>query len=107
MFWWGHFFSLTLQLSGRYKQQFEKRIADSVEVMNKEGYYICTGDDPWEHHFENSNYSPLADCNSRLLQEQLGKPFIKLAIKIPVQEWELAGIFLTGRFQEISKLLGG
>src|SRR5215470_1613424 len=39
MFWWGHFFSTTLHLSGQYKERYADRIAVSYEALCKNEYY--------------------------------------------------------------------
>src|SRR5688572_11448321 len=40
MFWWGHFFSMTLHLSGRYKKQYERQILRSYTRL-KEKEFSC------------------------------------------------------------------
>src|SRR6476620_4487797 len=40
MFWWGHFFSSTLQLSGDLKAKNIKAIEASYDLLADQGYYI-------------------------------------------------------------------
>ena len=81
MFWWGNFFSTTLHLSGRFKKIFEEKIPASYNLLKE--YAVCINNDPWEHHFEKTNYIPLEELRKpefeKLMKE---KSFIKLARKI-------------------------
>ena len=40
MFWWGNFFSITLQLSGVYKNKFEKKIIEAFNELKKEKFFL-------------------------------------------------------------------
>ena len=50
-FWWGNFFSIHLQLSGIYKEAVMPSLVDKFYELQKMGYSICIGKDPWNHHF--------------------------------------------------------
>lgn len=106
MFWWGNFFSITLQLSGKYKVQYEDSIIHSYGKICNEGYFICTEDDPWQHHFDENNYQQAAGFSSvgfkTLIKE---KGFLKLAAKFPLQQWDDAIIIFSKKFRELMKML--
>ncbi|MCW3074385.1 MAG: hypothetical protein JWP69_1454 [Flaviaesturariibacter sp.] len=63
MFWWGHEFSSTLQLAGRYKIEMQPKIEAAYTGLAKRQYYIGVNDDPWQHHFEEENYLPIASMS--------------------------------------------
>ncbi|MEP7374811.1 MAG: hypothetical protein ABI675_15550 [Chitinophagaceae bacterium] len=88
LFWWGNFFSITLHLSGNYKTKYEKKIIDSFESLKGENFSVCINEDQWEHHFETTNYLPVHDLNGSQFREIIVKrSFIKLAKKIPLEQW--------------------
>ena len=58
MFWWGNFFSITLHLSGKYKELFFKKIAQNLQEETAD-LFICVNEDEWQHHFEPENYLPV------------------------------------------------
>lgn len=92
-FWWGNFFSSTLQLSGRYKEQFVARIESKFSTFSN--HHIGINPDPWQHHFERDNYVPIAGMEHGLLKKLLHQqPHVKLAIKLPIEEWRQAETFL-------------
>jgi hypothetical protein len=99
-FWWGNFFSIALQLQGRYKDKYEASINKYLKSC-KDGWYRCINEnDPWQHHFEAENFQPVS---SKELIEAL--PFIKVAKKIPLSEWESSSQFLSDSYKEIIKML--
>lgn len=92
-FWWGNFFSSTLQLSGVYKEQFLSKIEAALLTFSK--YHIGINADPWQHHFDRRNYVPVDTLQygdlKKLLYEQV---HLKLATKLPVENWPEAAPFL-------------
>ncbi|HEY6063873.1 MAG TPA: hypothetical protein VIV35_09705 [Chitinophagaceae bacterium] len=106
MFWWGNFFSVTLHLSGIYKKEAEDKIIDAYRTLGKKGYYCYVNEDQWEHHMEGANYRLLSELSKndfeKLVRE---KSFVKLANKIPLQQWDAAREILQGYFKEIIEML--
>ena len=96
-FWWGNFFSITLQVQGFYKEAYQSMI---MKNFSNGWWYCINANDAWQHHFEETNYKkfdPEIDINKL--------PFIKLAKKIPLQEWDNAFDFYLDSFKEIVGLL--
>jgi hypothetical protein len=102
MFWWGNSFSITLQLSGKYKDQFAESVINKLELLGKNDFYYCVNGNQWEHHFENDNYIPLYGNN---LQEAINiiqhKEFLKLAYKIPLTRWDDARELLETCYRKV------
>lgn len=85
MFWWGKFFSITLHLSGRYKNSFQKKIIEHKIALGKNHFLICTGGHEWEHDVAADNYQSITGYKKKELEKAITKnPFLKLAIKFPV-----------------------
>lgn len=105
-FWWGNFFSVCLQLSGRFKQNSMELLCQNFEKLQQNGCSICIHDDPWEHHFEKNNFTRLD-----LLSEEdfrkvlLEKPFVKIAKNISLQQWQQVPEFLSKTFAEMVGLI--
>lgn len=98
-FWWGKFFSITLQLHGSNKTSYSDSIR-SYLATNPGEWWICTGDDPWQHHFDSNNYCMYdADLDLATL------PFIKLAKKIPLEQWDQSYDFFSVTFRQIMQML--
>ena len=91
MFWWGNFFSSTLQASGKYKESCIVTLQDEYENLSAQEYFIGINKDPWAHHFKPDNYRRISDFSKEafevIAEEQ---PHIKIATYWPLSEWDLA-----------------
>ena len=103
MFWWGNFFSSTLQLAGEYRKQ-AKKLEDAYYVLSERNYFIGINANPWIHHFGEDNYKKTSSLTKEayvtILEEM---PEIKIATCWPLDEWDSAEHKLT----ESWKLLMG
>lgn len=100
-FWWGHNFSVSLQVSGRFKEM----------VVDRKGSwpgdtYVCVHPSPWEHHFGTDNFTPFKELSSEEFDEMLQqKDFLKLALSLPVSQWVEAPAFLQRSYRSWMDLL--
>ncbi len=101
-FWWGNFFSITIHLSGKYQQQFSEKIQQAISKKVFNGWSICTSDNQWEHHFERSNYAQINELN---FGDIATLPFIKIAKKIPLQQWDQVIEFYTKNYALLLEIL--
>lgn len=90
-FWWGHFFSSTLHLSGAYKSCFVSKIVPAYEQLAQANYYIGIAEDAWQHHFEETNYVAIkalsVDDFSKCCYRQ---KHLKIATHWPLTIWNSA-----------------
>lgn len=105
-FWWGNFFSITLQLAGKYKQALEKNSAGNFNFLQQNNYWACINDTAWQHDFSSNNYVSMAELTQENFSAILSRePFVKLAKKIPLQSWETAPSFVMKGFEEMIQLI--
>jgi len=106
MFWWGNFFSITLHLSGDHKKIFYDNIDRKLLLLKKHEYYLCVNEDQWQHHFEEDNYIPVnvktGDDLVEILQQQ---PFIKIARRFSLSQWNEIPALLERSFSEMIQLV--
>lgn len=89
MFWWGNFFSCTLQLSGIYKERYMPGIIAAFDQLQSENFYISHNSSQWDHHFGEDNYTALNELNIIQFSNHLqSHPFIKMAKKISLDNWD-------------------
>jgi hypothetical protein len=106
MFWWGNFFSMTLQLSGDYKNKFEEKLCGNIAMLRSGGFYLCVNEDQWQHNFDEDNYrkaEQLTDAEAQGVLMQ--KPFVKLAVKLPLERWNEMPVLMERSFFAILELL--
>ena len=107
-FWWGNFFSVTLQLAGIHKQNQLQAIKDNFSFLQENDYWVCINTNPWQHHFEDDNYVLLKDVSEREFSAILNRElFVKLAKKIPLSQWQATQDFIEKTFTEMLKLATG
>lgn len=106
-FWWGNHCSIQLVLKGKYLEKYGASIDRFFQLYGKyaaetRGWYIGTGTDLWQHHFEKSNYIPVEDWDGHSVQQL---PFLKLAKKIPLEEWDDIEQFMLTHFRRLLAML--
>jgi hypothetical protein len=102
LFWWGNYFSITLHLSGIYKERYKNKIESVLEAMKEESFFIGTGNDEWEHHIESHNYRLLDEMSRDEFTIHTSRNhFIKLVKKIPLHQWDDAEDILVQSFAKM------
>lgn len=105
MFWWGHFFSITLHLSGSYKKNFEHAITAFFPTLKKENYFLGINDTEWEHHFDKNNYKKINTFTKTSFKRQVIKNcFLKIAYKLPLTQWDEVNEKLFDEFKLLIEL---
>ncbi len=106
MFWWGHFFSITIHLAGNYKTLYEKKIITAYSLLKESSFYCCINEDQWEHHFEEANYKLIKNLTEQEFEKIiLGNSFCKIALKVPLQEFDIVEKILLTNFKKIIEML--
>ncbi|WP_207511985.1 hypothetical protein [Longitalea luteola] len=107
MFWWGHFFSVTLHLKGRYKQQFQQALIANLSVLTAQQFYLCVSEDEWRYEFEEDNYKPLTQLNPSGIEKiLLANDFCKLSAKISLPQWNQSKALILGLYETIVTTIG-
>ncbi len=101
-FWWGNFFSITLQLSGEYKNDYVEALCKANANGRLDGWYLCVHQNEWHHHFNHDNYKQIYGVAE---DGFFNKPFIKIAKKIPLKQWDESTIFLKANFSQLIDIL--
>ena len=107
MLWWGRMFSITLHLTGNYKINYEKQVAENFELWKSNVFYLCIHEEEWEHHFEENNYLPVASFKAADFSKQLQqRKFIKLAKQVPLDKWDEMDVIALNTFSLIMQGVG-
>ena len=103
MFLWGHFFSITLHLSGYYKTYLEQNIYKNVQF--EKDIFIAAGEEEWEHHFAEDNFTESANLSPVKLAEIKQRNFLKIALKYELHNWNIMQSVLSEGYERICGLL--
>src|SRR5580692_9155775 len=93
MFWWGHYFSVTLHLKGKYLRTYLPVILSKREDLERAGFGPGTSDDEWEHEHWPGSW------------EIGNRPFLKVSAKVGFDRWEETAELLTEKFIVLARLL--
>lgn len=106
MFWWGNFFSITLHVSGEYKNELQASLLQKFSLLKENEWFICISNNQWEHHFESSNYISLNEKSKAEIESIVQQQsFIKLATKFSLQQWDEMPLQLEKVFNTMIQLL--
>ena len=106
MFWWGNFFSITLQLAGDHKKIFYQNMMGKIKLLREDAYYVCVNQDQWQHHFEEDNYVAVrSKTNDELIDLFQQQPFIKIARRFSLSQWNEMTAILERSFSEMIQLV--
>ena len=104
LFWWGNFFSINLHLSGSYQQAASALLLQNFEWLQQNNYWICINNTAWEHHFSGDNFILITAVTREEFAAKLaGDPFVKIAKKTPLSEWDTVTAFMVQSFEDLIK----
>lgn len=107
MFWWGHFFSVTLHLKGVYKEKYQQQLLNNLPLLKTHPFYLCISGEEWRHEFEEDNYTPLTQLNSSDVERiLLANNFCKLSAKISLPQWNQSKALLLDLYETIFTTMG-
>lgn len=103
MFWWGHFFSFTLHISGKYLDHHH--LLQQLHLLQQDGVFICVNESPWIYHFGKENFLPACEVTPALWKKQILKHgFVKTAITSELHEWAMVTQTGLAAFEQFSKI---
>jgi hypothetical protein len=107
LFWWGNYFSITLQLKGRYKQLFEERLKANIELLSVHDFLISISEDEWAHQVNEDHYGFLSKMDKETVENIFkSRSFVKLVRKVSLDQWQIATNILWENFQILLKVMG-
>jgi len=104
-FWWGNYFSITLQLSGTYLKMYADNIFDFINDKKNKDWYFGVHESEWEHHFEKDNYVRIDELNKNDLIKLKSKSFIKIAKRLSLEDWKVADKFFMEEYKTLLQII--
>lgn len=105
-FWWGHYFTITIQLSGVYQEAYILSAKNFIQAQQQDGkrdWYLSVGTGAWQHKIVETNYISIHELGEQHWQEE--RAFLKLAKKIPLEKWDDMTNFFEEGFKELVAIL--
>lgn len=105
MFWWGHYFSITLHLKGIYRQRYLSSIKKNYKMLSAENFHLAITEDEWQHHVEVDSFPALSSMDDKKFSALIdGSSFIKITGTIPLTMHDRTEL-LTEKMELLLKLL--
>ena len=107
MFWWGHYFSVTLHLKGQYKARYKTILLHNLPLLAQHDFYLCISKDEWRHEFAGDNYKQLTQMDFPTIEKTWqANEFCKLSAKISLAQWNQSKELLCALYEMIFTSLG-
>ena len=105
-FWWGNYFSITLQLKGAWQRKCVKTILRDFDKLESAGFYIGVSRNEWRHDIQPDAYSSLKQTTEKGLELLLHEhPFCKLSATVPLHQWDSIDEKLRSHYVKLIDLL--
>ena len=104
-FWWGNFFSVTLQLKGTYWKQYASSIFKHHLQLAAAGFYVAISDDEWRHDHAADHYRSLQSMDEAEFKSMHDHPFCKLSARIDLTEWNNATMHFEALYDVLADVL--
>lgn len=106
-FWWGHFFSVTLHLKGKYQLLYCRTLVKHFDWLSANGYAVSVCEDEWQHHTGSDDYRSLQGMDPAGFEKIINEhPFVKLSKSFPLGQWQEMPLLLRGAQHELGKIIG-
>lgn len=99
MFWWGHYFSITLHLKGKHKREFLPRLSGSIQLLSHHNFYIGIDENEWEHEINPANFELITNQSDNVERLLHAHEFCKIAGKLDLSQWHLAHAHLLSLYE--------
>jgi len=107
LFWWAHYFTVSLHLKGSYREMFRERLSENRNSLLQHEFFICRSPDEWLHAVDQEYYIPLKNCSKPELDTILQThSFTKMTSIIPLDQWNTAEPVILDRFRILLEALG-
>jgi len=105
-FWWGNFFSITLQLKGIYREMSSSLILRHYSFLSGLDYSLAISPDEWRHDFGEDNYRKIKDMDEHDFRLYVtAHPYIKIARIFPLSSWDTMREQFGKAFGELGLLI--
>lgn len=109
MYWWGNFFSFTIQLSGEFLHMYKNSLLSNIGSLAGKNIYFCINSTPWQYHYEAENYVSVDEVIKKtgIIEKQISeRNFIKLSRSIKISEWDNLSQVCAETFQQFMQVAG-
>ncbi len=99
-FWWGHYFSVTLHLKGKFRVQYQQAVSAAIAAKKLEGIYLSDAGSEFSFNLDGKNFlqPEKVQATGYAVPEQAS--FLKISYKLSFDHWAGAEPALLQFFQQ-------
>lgn len=105
LFWWGHYFSMSLHLAGNTWQAKKQQVCRQATLLPIGDYFIQTDGSPWENDVAAACFFRVSDKLPAQQQAVLEAPFVKFVTTLPLREAASLESFSIKTFKNFMAIL--
>jgi hypothetical protein len=106
-FWWGNFFSVNLQIKGKYRDLYKHTLLRQFGYLAAREYVIAVGNDEWQHHTGSNDYRRLDSMSPEDFEGHvLTHAFIKISKSFSLDQWQHITSLLHESQTELGSIIG-
>ncbi len=102
-FWWGHYFSITLHLKGKFREQYGEKIIAAMAAKKLEGFYFSLTGNEFSFDLETKHHRLLHAATEHPVTTD-GGSFLKISRAISFAQWNSAEQQLLEIFMQFASI---
>ncbi|WP_339788901.1 hypothetical protein [uncultured Imperialibacter sp.] len=105
LFWWGHYFTLSLHMAGGFWQERKPNILKNIGALTFEKIRFQVDGSPWENDIFSGNFHDLNPSDSVQTLSIEKSTFLRLSYYLPLHEIPNLDEFATKGFKKFMSIL--
>ena len=86
-FWWGHYFSVTLHLKGKFLAQYHQAVSAAIAAKKLQGVYLSDSGSEFSFNLDGKNYRQPEKVQAMGYTVQEQPSFLKISYKHSFEHW--------------------
>lgn len=105
LFWWGHYYSISLHLAGEAWHQYKSRVITNLSGDLSHNQFIQYQGSPWEHDVSLPSFVPLENIGTEKLKGLSEAHFLRIVNLLPLKGVEELEYFAKSTFEKFLSML--
>ena len=105
LFWWGHYYSMSLHLAGNAWHLYKSRVISEPASHSPYKQFVQYKGSPWEHDVSLPSFIPIENFGAEKLKELDKAHFFRIVNLLPLKGVEELEYFAKSTFEKFTSML--
>lgn len=105
LFWWGHYYSMSLHLAGEAWHQYKSQVISKIASRSSHKQFIQYRGSPWEHDVSLPFFTSMENVGTDKLKELEKAHFFRIVNLLPLKGVEEMEYFAKSTFEKFTSML--